>query len=65
MAEDTNKPGSDPLPASPETETPEGSPRKPYSSPKVRAYGNIREITLGTGHLGAKDGAPGSFKTGH
>jgi hypothetical protein len=37
--------------------------RKAYSTPKVRAYGNIREITLGVGHQGNKDSAPGSHKT--
>lgn len=46
--------------------TPEGkksAARKAYAAPKVRAYGNIREITLGVGHLGNKDNAPGSHKT--
>ena len=39
------------------------SGRKPYASPKVRSYGNIRDLTLGTGHTGDKDSAPGSHKT--
>jgi len=43
--------------------TPKGEARKPYAAPKVRAYGNIREITLGVGSTGTKDSAPGSHKT--
>jgi pyruvate/2-oxoglutarate dehydrogenase complex dihydrolipoamide acyltransferase (E2) component len=37
--------------------------RKAYAAPKVRAYGNIRDITLGVGNTGNRDGAPGSHKT--
>ena len=40
-----------------------GGARKAYAPPKVRAYGNIRDITLGTGSSGNKDSAPGSHKT--
>ena len=40
-----------------------GGTRKAYATPKVRAYGNIRDITLGTGNSGDKDSAPGSHKT--
>jgi hypothetical protein len=40
-----------------------GGARKAYGTPKVRAYGNIRDITLGTGNSGDKDSAPGSHKT--
>lgn len=39
------------------------SARKAYVTPKVRAYGNIREITLGVGRTGTRDSAPGSHKT--
>ena len=30
-------------------------PAKPYQSPKVRAYGNIHDITRGTGRTGQTD----------
>jgi hypothetical protein len=30
--------------------------KKAYRSPTVRPYGNIREITWGTGHNGGLDG---------
>ena len=32
---------------------------KPYSTPKVKAYGNIHDITAGTGAAGLKDSQSG------
>ena len=40
-----------------------GAKKKPYATPAVKTYGNIREVTHGTGHSGRKDGVPGSHKT--
>jgi len=40
-------------------------PRKPYTSPKLVHYGNIREITRNTGGtVGKNDGGGGNDKTG-
>lgn len=41
------------------------SPRKPYSTPELVQYGNIREITKNLGGtMGANDGGGGKDKTG-
>lgn len=34
-----------------------GSVKKPYQSPEVHIYGNIREVTLGLGPKNKYDGA--------
>lgn len=40
-------------------------PRKPYTTPELVHYGNIREITQATGGtLGMNDGGAGKDKTG-
>lgn len=40
-------------------------PRKPYTSPRLVDYGDIREITRATGGtLGMNDGGAGKDKTG-
>ncbi len=42
------------------TESTEERPaRKPYQAPRLRVYGNIREITQGLGEVGEKDGQGG------
>ena len=63
MSRDRKTPESSP--ASPAAKPAESKPgaRKAYAAPKVRAYGNIRDITLGTGSTGTRDSAPGSHKT--
>jgi hypothetical protein len=63
MSRDRKTPASPPARAAAEPAAAKKGGRKPYTAPKVRAYGNIREITLGTGHAGTRDGAPGSHKT--
>lgn len=41
------------------------SPRKPYSTPELVHYGNIREITKNLGGtVGKNDGGGGNDKTG-
>ena len=38
--------------------------RKPYSTPKLHQYGNIREITQAVGNTGTADGGgPPKFRT--
>ena len=32
--------------------------KKPYETPKLFVYGDIREITKNVGNMGATDGAP-------
>lgn len=50
-------------PTSTKTDQPE-QPRKPYTSPKLVQYGNIREITKNLGGtLGMNDGGSGKDKT--
>lgn len=41
------------------------SAKKPYQSPQMRIYGNIREVTQGTGHNSARDSPtnPGGRKS--
>lgn len=40
------------------------SARKPYRSPQLFVYGDIRELTQAVAHAGALDGAPLNLKTG-
>ena len=63
MSRDRKTPENSPARPEAEPAAPKGGARKPYATPKVRAYGNIRDITLGVGNTGTKDGAPGSHKT--
>jgi len=41
------------------------SAKKPYQSPQMRIYGNIREVTQGTGHNSNRDSPsnPASHKS--
>jgi len=34
----------------------DGSAKKPYQSPQIRVYGNIREVTQGFGNNRRRDG---------
>ena len=40
------------------------SPRKPYTAPYLILYGDIREITQGTGSVGKLDNPPLPVKSG-
>jgi hypothetical protein len=37
--------------------------KKPYETPQLVSYGNLRDIAQAVGHLGALDGARHSLKT--
>lgn len=46
------------------TPSPTPPPRKPYRSPKLTVYGDVREITQTTTDMGkAMDAITGGFKT--
>lgn len=38
-------------------------PRKPYVTPKLRTYGDIRQVTRSTSKNKEPDGGPKNFKT--
>jgi pyruvate/2-oxoglutarate dehydrogenase complex dihydrolipoamide acyltransferase (E2) component len=63
MSRDRKTPENSPARPEAKPAAPKGGARKAYAAPKVRAYGNIRDITLGTGATGTRDSAPGSHKT--
>jgi pyruvate/2-oxoglutarate dehydrogenase complex dihydrolipoamide acyltransferase (E2) component len=63
MSRDRKTPENSPASPAVKPAAPKGGARKAYAAPKVRAYGNIRDITLGVGNTGTRDGAPGSHKT--
>ena len=51
MSQDPKKPAD-------KTQTPEGArPRKPYTTPKLVRYGDVRDLTLGAGTT-QNEGAP-------
>jgi pyruvate/2-oxoglutarate dehydrogenase complex dihydrolipoamide acyltransferase (E2) component len=63
MSRDRKTPENSPARPATKPAAKKGEARKAYAAPKVRAYGNIRDITLGVGNTGTRDGAPGSHKT--
>jgi pyruvate/2-oxoglutarate dehydrogenase complex dihydrolipoamide acyltransferase (E2) component len=63
MSRERKTPENPPARPAVKAAAPKGGARKAYATPKVRAYGNIRDITLGVGSTGTKDSAPGSHKT--
>jgi hypothetical protein len=42
-----------------------GAVKKPYATPQLQVYGELREITQSAGMTGIPDGAPGSNNRTH